>query len=124
MSMSKNLAGLINRVEALPKLISDLEVQINAVAERMAVLKKDGLIYASGHWRQQKYFMLVYPQVDGERPSPTYIGTDPEKIQKAQLGMERAKEYDDLAKVAKSLEHKVYEAQIALTQLERALTLR
>lgn len=124
MNTSKELAALMARVQSLPTLITDLETQINAVDERMKVLKKAGLIYASGHWRAQKYFMLVYPQKDGVRPGPTYIGTDEKKIQEAQLGIERAKEYDQLTTVAQQLAHKVRDAKDALSQLERVLTIR
>jgi hypothetical protein len=124
MSTSKELANLLTRVQKLPAAITALDEQVRAVDERMRVLKKAGLIYAAGHWRAGKYFMLVHPQKNGVRPSPTYIGTDEKKILEAQQGIERAKEYDQLAQVAQKLARKASEARDALSQLERTLILR
>ena len=124
MSTSKELASVLARVNKLPLTISKLDEQICAVDERMHALKKAGLIYATGHVRAGKYFMLVHPQKNGVRPKPTYVGTDAKKILEAKEAIERAKEYDKLAEVSKTLAAKVRDAKDALGQLERALTLR
>lgn len=124
MTIQKELTDLFARVQDLPARIKLIEDQINAVDARMTALKDAGLIYASGHWKAGKYFQLVYPQKDGVRPSPTYIGTDEKKILAAQQGMERAKEYDELARVAQHLAGKVTDARYKLRELEAVLTLR
>lgn len=123
MRTSKEIANLVKRVQKLPATLTALNDQVQAVEDRMRALKAAGLTYASGHWRAGKYFMLVYPQKNGVRPSPGYIGTDKQKILEAQQGIERAKEYDQLAQVARQLTRQVEEAKGALLDLERFLTL-
>ncbi|ELP8114103.1 hypothetical protein QTS20_004316, partial [Salmonella enterica] len=64
-------AELVKLSAELPALIDALEVEIETVTQRMAALKKAGLIYASEHWRKDaegnpKYFYLLYPQQPGE----------------------------------------------------------
>jgi hypothetical protein len=121
---TKDIAALMTRVQKLPEKIDAIEAQIHGVQERMQALKKAGLIYASGHWRAQKYFTLIYPQKDGVRPSPTYIGTDETKIQEALQGIERAKEYDRLKKIALEQASILSEASLSLSELESILTIR
>lgn len=119
---TKDIAALMARVQKLPAKIDAIEAQIHAVQERMQVLKKAGLIYASGHWRAKKYFTLIHPQKDGVRPNPTYIGTDENKIKDALQGIERAKEYDQLDKIANEQADVLSEASRALSSLESILT--
>lgn len=81
----------------LPSLIAAHAVRVADLAAQMAKLKAAGLIYASFHWREGKYFYLVYPVKAGDKRKRDYIGTDKEKIKAAQAAMARAKAYDALA---------------------------
>jgi hypothetical protein len=119
---NKDIAALMARVQKLPEKIEAIEAQIQEIQQRMQVLKKAGLIYATGHWRAQKYFTLIYPQKDGVRPSPTYVGTDEAKIQQAIEGMERAKEYDSLEQICREKAVLLRDASMALASLERILS--
>ena len=73
------------------------------VAERMAALEAAGLIYAAEHWRAGRYLYLIYPMVDGVRPSPTYIGSDPARIAAAQAGIERGARFESYKQEASRL---------------------
>lgn len=120
--MTKELVSIKGRVEQLPKLIDALSAKAKAIEARMAALKRAGLIYAKPHWRNQKYFLLVHPMVNGERPTPTYIGTDEEKIKAATDSIARAAEYDALAIQAEAYARQVGDAGRVLRELERALS--
>jgi len=85
----------------LPALIQKMELDMDAVAIRMAGLKNAGLVYASEHWRKDqegepRYFYLIYPQKQGEQRRREYVGCDQRKIDQARAGIARAKEYDEL----------------------------
>lgn len=74
-------AELVKLSAELPALIEALEVEIETVAQRMAALKKAGLIYASEFWRKDgdgtpKYFYLLYPQKPDEPRKREYVGCD------------------------------------------------
>lgn len=79
---------------------------------QLAELKAQGLIYATEYWRpdnngDSKYLYLHYPQKMGARREREYVGSDPEKIEKAQAGIARAKKYDELAAEAEQLRQRV-----------------
>ncbi len=87
----------------LPDLIAAVQVDIDSIAHRMEVLKRAGLVYASPHWRKdaagvERYLYLLHPQIPGVKRRRDYVGCDPERIQEAQAGIERAKEYEALKK--------------------------
>lgn len=87
----------------LPDLIAAAQVDIDSIAHRMEVLKRAGLVYASLFWRKdaagvERYLYLLHPQIPGEPRRRDYIGCDPERIQEAKAGIERAKEYEELRK--------------------------
>lgn len=94
-------AELILLAGELPALIQKMELDMDAVAIRMAGLKDAGLVYASEHWRKDnegepRYFYLIYPQKQGEQRRREYVGCDQRKIEQARAGIARAKEYDEL----------------------------
>lgn len=95
-------AELILLAGELPALIQKMELDMDAVAIRMAGLKDAGLVYASEHWRKDnegepRYFYLIYPQKQGEQRRREYVGCDQRKIEQARAGIARAKEYDVLS---------------------------
>ena len=95
-------AELILLAGELPALIQKMELDMDAVAIRMAGLKDAGLVYASEHWRKDnegepRYFYLIYPQKQGEQRRREYVGCDQRKIEQARAGIARAKEYDELS---------------------------
>lgn len=75
-----------------------------AIADRMAALKRAGLIYAAEHWREGRYLYLIFPMKDGQRPKPAYVGCDPARIAEAQAALARAVEFDALAEQQRRLE--------------------
>lgn len=89
---------------ALPALIAKLDAALAALADRMAALKRAGLIYAAEHWREGRYLYLIFPMKDGQRPKPGYVGCDPVRIAQAQAALARAVEYDALAERQRRLE--------------------
>lgn len=118
---NKAVSLLMEQSKVLPDLIIQVSAQVDAVQERMKELEEAGLIYATGHWRASKYFMLVYPQKEGVRPSPTYIGTDEAKIQLAMEGIERAKEYESLAAIVRHQADSLLEAEHLMSGITRIL---
>ena len=95
-------AELILLAGELPALIQKMEIDMDAMAIRMAGLKDAGLVYASEHWRKDnegepRYFYLIYPQKQGEQRRREYVGCDQRKIEQARAGIARAKEYDVLS---------------------------
>jgi hypothetical protein len=95
-------AELILLAGELPALIQKMELDMDAMAIRMAGLKDAGLVYASEHWRKDnegepRYFYLIYPQKQGEQRRREYVGCDQRKIEQARAGIARAKEYDELS---------------------------
>ena len=95
-------AELILLAGELPARIQKMELDMDAVAIRMAGLKDAGLVYASEHWRKDnegepRYFYLIYPQKQGEQRRREYVGCDQRKIEQARAGIARAKEYDELS---------------------------
>lgn len=120
-------AELVKLSAELPPLIDALEVEIEAIAERMAGLKKAGLVYESEHWRkdgdgQPKYFYLLYPQQPGEPRKREYIGCDAKKIEDARAGIARAKEYDQLQAQLSTLTNRVHHVAQAMGEARRYLT--
>lgn len=105
------LARLKKNAANIPGKIDALEQALRSIEARMTALKKAGIIYAREHWRVRgtssrdsanedtaakgRYMILVYPMKHGERPNPTYIGCDPEKVKAAQEGIARADAYDE-----------------------------
>ncbi len=122
-SLIKKLALLTNRILMIPSKIEALESELNRTYERMKELEKAGLIYGRVHWRGKKYMLIVSPMKNGERPNPTYIGSDPAKIKDAEEGILRAVEYDQLQDKAKAFSQTIDEATRALSRIELALSL-
>lgn len=104
MAKNKIIKELQTMGDKLPALIEAHSVRIDELAEQMAELDKAGLIYAAPHWREGKYFYLVYPVKSGDKRRRDYIGTDTQKIEDAQAAIARGKAYDVLA-----AQHKRYE---------------
>ncbi|MDP4573457.1 hypothetical protein Q8O96_30775 [Pseudomonas sp. LPH60] len=118
---------LVKLSAELPPLIRALEVEIRQVSECMERLKKDGLIYASEHWRKDsnddpKYLYLLYSQQQGERRKREYIGCDMSRIEEARAGIGRAKEYDELRAKLTALQSRAYHVQQAMSDARRYLT--
>lgn len=137
---AQHTAELVKLSADLLPLIEALEVEIETVSERMAELKKAGIIYASEYWRKSappkkkgdtdapqekgepKYFYLLYPQQPGEPRKREYIGCDPERIAEARQGIARAKEYDELATILAGLTSRVHHVTQAMHEARRYLT--
>ena len=112
-------AELMKLAGALPELIRALDAEIEKISGRMAELDSAGLIYATEHWRKgsdgnPKYFYLLYPQQPGEPRRREYVGCDTAKIEDARAGIQRAKEYDELAAHMAALAGRVQRVQGAL----------
>lgn len=120
-------AELVKLATDMPALIGALESQIIEVAERMAKLKKAGLIYATEHWRKDhegkpKYFYLLYPQKNSEPRRRDYIGCDAQRIEDARTCIVRANEYDKLAVQHAAFTNRVGRVGEALHDARRYLT--
>ncbi|WP_349809679.1 hypothetical protein ABQY58_024980 (plasmid) [Xanthomonas hortorum pv. hederae] len=101
-STKRVTANLVTLASELPQLIKGLDEQIQSIAETMAKLKRNGLVYASPHWKRDKsgtpkYFYLLHTQRKGEPRNREYVGCDEARIAAAQAAIERAKKYDDLS---------------------------
>lgn len=59
------------------------------------------MTYATVHMKGGKYAVLLYPILSGQSRRRVYVGKDPHKVQDA---IQRAKDYDALAKQAAWLE--------------------
>ena len=117
MSAIKHLRQLAAR---LPRVIDAIGGELKAVSRRMAVLQRAGLIYASEHWRENKYLYLIYPTHDGARRRE-YIGADTDRIAEARAGIERGKEFDQLSAKLKQLEASMNNGVAALQEAGRQL---
>ncbi|MDD2799868.1 MAG: hypothetical protein PHE96_00260 [Methylococcales bacterium] len=99
---------LINELEALanelPALITAQKSTLQVIEKQMTALKDAGLIYANEYWRDDKYMYLNYPTDGGGKRKREYIGCDPERIQAARDGMQRAIEYDRLSAETRRIE--------------------
>ncbi|EMP3151353.1 hypothetical protein WDX82_004789 [Salmonella enterica] len=118
---------LVKLSAELPPLIDALEVEIESITQRMAALKKAGLVYASEHWRKDsegtpKYFYLLYPQQPGEPRKREYVGCDEHRIEEARAGIARAKEYDELGATLAGFNSRVHHVGQALNEARRYLT--
>lgn len=111
----------------LPTLIASAGAKIEAIASRMAQLKKAGLIYATEHWRKDRktgepmYLYLLYPSHVGEKREREYIGCDPEKVAAARAGIQRGKEFDQLNKQHKLMQSNLHEAYNTLKRAQGLL---
>jgi hypothetical protein len=94
----------------LPSLLQRQEDELREVQEHMHALKAAGLIYAAEHWRNKKYFYLIYPQVGGQRKRQ-YVGTDPKRIAEAKAGIQRGKDYDLLNEKVAAIESRIVAAK-------------
>lgn len=117
MSAIKDLRQLADR---LPGQIDKLDTELRDVLKRMKALQKAGLIYASEHWREDKYLYLIYPMQDGARRRE-YIGADADRIAAARAGIERGKEFDTLAAKRRALEASVVNGARVLQEAARVL---
>lgn len=94
--------------------MEQIDNQLAKIAGQMADLKAAGLIYAGEHYREGKYYYLIYPSQAGERRRREYIGLDPVRIEEAKAGIGRAKSYEALKKEAQSLEARLKAATYRL----------
>jgi len=117
MSGTKQLRQLANSV---PRLIDKIDVELQDVSRRMKALERAGLIYASEHWREEKYLYLIYPMREGDRRR-VYIGADAERVAAARAGIERGREFDQLAKKRREIESCMNNASSALRDAVRSL---
>lgn len=125
MNTSKHHISKLSKMSTqLPELIASLDAATTDLAQRMAALKAQGLIYATEHWKDQKYMVLLYPIQPGQPRKREYVGKDPAKVEDAKAKIQRAKEYDALAAKAKRLDETLFEGfrrlQEAASVLERA----
>lgn len=120
-------AELAKMAAAIPPLIEALERRILNVTASMTKLEKAGLIYATEHWRkddseQPKYLYLLYRQKAGKARKRVYVGCNPERIECARAGIQRAREYDGLARQYETLVGRVQAVTEALKDARYALT--
>ncbi|OAI04903.1 hypothetical protein [Methylomonas methanica] len=101
MYMIEELEALANE---LPALITAQKTALQMAQQQMTALKDAGLIYANEYWRDDKYMYLNYPtEGDGKRQR-RYVGCDPERIQAARDGIQRAQDYDRLLAETRKIE--------------------
>lgn len=117
MSAIKDLRQFADR---LPGQIDKLDAELRDVLKRMTALQKAGLIYASEHWREDKYLYLIYPMQDGARRRE-YIGADADRTAAARAGIERGKEFDTLAAKRRALEASAVNGARVLQEAARVL---
>jgi hypothetical protein len=119
MSATKELCLLASQ---LPRVIDAIESELRTVKERMKMLQKAGLIYASEHWREKKYLYLIHPMRDGDRRRE-YIGADENRIAGARAGIERGRQFNQLSANLKELEARTRNGVAALRAARRELLL-
>jgi len=78
-----------------------------------------GITNASPYWREDKYLILVHPQIQGGKRVREYVGADPAKIQEA---MDKIKRFEDVTSMQWALAH--VEERIALIRLRLENLLR
>jgi hypothetical protein len=122
MSNNKIIVELEELSNKLPSLIVQHSARIDDISAQMDELHKAGLIYASTHWREGKYFYLVYPVKAGEKRRRDYIGTDKEKIEAAQAAIERGKTFNAFAAQLKQYEALLSESRRVLKYLVDDMT--
>lgn len=120
----KNVANISALAASLPDLIGKLDGELKDLAGRMAALKKAGLIYAAEHMKDGKYMVLLYPSQSGETRRREYVGKKPGKIQEARDAIQRAKDYDALAKQYERLDLIVSHGYRSLQEAARTLSTR
>ncbi len=125
MNTSKHHISKLSKMSTqLPDLIASLDAATTDLAQRMAELKAQGLIYATEHWKDQKYMTLLYPIQAGQPRKRVYVGKDPVKVEDAKAKIQRAKDYEALAAKAKRLDETLMAGfrrlQEAASVLERA----
>lgn len=108
---------LANLAYALLRDLEKIEARNKELVAEMAVLKKQGLIYATTYWRpdaagDNKYLYLHFPQRQGRNRDRRYIGADADKIAEALAGIERAKQYDVLATEHASIKKRINDAHM------------
>lgn len=120
----KDVANISALAAKLPDLIDKLDGELKDIAGRMAALKKAGLIYAGEHMKDGKYLVLLHPSQAGETRRREYVGKDPQKIQEARDAIQRAKDYDALAKQHEHLDLIVSRGYRSLQEATRTLSTR
>ena len=118
--MSTKPSQLRQIVAALPRLIDGIDRELREVCSRMKVLEKNGLVYATEHWRDDRYLYLIYPMTGGDRRRE-YVGADSVKIAEARAGIERGREFDELAGRLKQIEGRLQRGAAAIQQAKREL---
>jgi hypothetical protein len=101
----KKSLSLGDLASKLPALIDKLAAAEKDIAQQMAVLKKQGLIYAKPHWRNGKYLYLLHPTKAGEKRIREYVGSESDKIEAAEAAMLRATQYTELEKRLQKLQN-------------------
>ena len=109
-----DIARLAELAAVLPALIAQLDTARRDLAGQMQTLKDQGLIYATEHMKDGKYLTLLYPIRQGEPRRREYIGNDPERMAKARAAVQRAKDYDALAKEAARIDSQAAEGYSCL----------
>lgn len=106
---AKNTHVLTGAIAKLQERHEQFLRVLNGLYKEKAVLEQSPLIYAVPYWRpgkspDQKYLYLNYPTQKGQPRKREYVGADPAKIKSAELGIQRAKEYEALKSRIESLE--------------------
>ncbi len=96
----------LSKLKKLAAILEHMEIVNHNIREKMAELKKDGLKYATPHYRAERYLYLIHPQKDGERVRE-YVGTNPAKITEALDAINRGHQYERLAEELKREETKI-----------------
>jgi hypothetical protein len=105
MTTTRNqISNLTDVAATLPGIIAKLSAAKTDLAERMAAIKRLGLIYASPHMKDGKYMILLYPIQPGQPRRRTYVGKEPQKVQEALEAIQRGKDYAELSQQAERLE--------------------
>lgn len=116
------IARLTEIAAALPGVIAKMDTAKNDLAQRMASLEQLGLIYATVHMKDGKYATLLYPIQPGQPRRRKYVGRDPQKIMDAKDAIQRAKDYDELAKQGERLDMVLAQGYRSLQEATRELT--
>lgn len=116
------ISRLTEVAAALPGVIAKLDAAKNDLAQRMAALERLGLIYATVHMKDGKYATLLYPIQPGQPRRRKYVGRDPQKIMDAKDAIQRAKDYDELAKQGERLDMVLAQGYRSLQEATLELT--
>ncbi len=111
-----SLLRLEMNLSVLPKKISTLQAQYEALSKQKHSLLETGVIDATPYWHQGKYLYLIYPMKDGKRRRE-YVGANQQKCATVIATIRRAQRYQQIEVRLQHLETQLREAMFLVDRL-------